>query len=242
MTESDAVWSEAESQVYRELSDFAVPERERQIDIFVSLVRASSASGPVLDLCCGEGLISAALHAAFPALSIHAYDGSQSMLDETFRRIGASDRLHGRLIDLEARDWRRFDRGLRAVTSSLAVHHLDGPGKRRLFEDIHAALSPGGVFVLSDIILPTRPAGEAIAGQMWDEEVKRRSRDHDGTERAFKTFRETRWNHFHHGELDPIDKPSTLADHVDWLRDAGFVDVDIHWMLAGNAIFSAWKA
>ena len=43
--------------------------------------------------------------------------------------------------------------------------------------------------------------------------------------------------------LDPddIDKPSPLFDHLQWLEDAGFVDVDVHWMLAGHALFSARK-
>jgi len=34
-----------------------------------------------------------------------------------------------------------------AVVSALAVHHLDDAGKRALFGRLHAALTPGGVFV-----------------------------------------------------------------------------------------------
>ena len=40
------------------------------------------------------------------------------------------------------------------VVSALAVHHLDGPGKQDLFHRIAAALSPGGAFVLADVVVP----------------------------------------------------------------------------------------
>jgi len=43
------------------------------------------------------------------------------------------------------------------VVSALAVHHLDGAGKRDLFRRVVAALRAGGVFVLGDVIVPERP-------------------------------------------------------------------------------------
>ncbi|MBV8710820.1 MAG: Sua5/YciO/YrdC/YwlC family protein [Solirubrobacterales bacterium] len=44
------------------------------------------------------------------------------------------------------------------VTSALCVHHLDGEGKARLFRRVHAALAPGGLFVMGDVVVPTEPA------------------------------------------------------------------------------------
>jgi len=138
--------------------------------------------------------------------------------------------------------WRRFDAPLRAVVSSLAVHHLDGAAKRRLFADMHSALAPGGVFVLADVIEPATPAGQAIAATMWDQEARRRSSRTNGGDAAFAAFQNSGWNHFHAEALDPVDKPSRLTEHLDWLRAAGFVDVDLHWMMAGHVLLSAWKA
>ena len=67
MTDPAAAWSETESETYRDLSRYAVPERERQIAVAGALVRASPAQGAVLDLCCGEGLLAGALLAAVSA-------------------------------------------------------------------------------------------------------------------------------------------------------------------------------
>jgi tRNA (cmo5U34)-methyltransferase len=44
------------------------------------------------------------------------------------------------------------------VASVLCVHHLDGPGKADLFARIAAALAPGGLFVLGDVVVPLDPA------------------------------------------------------------------------------------
>jgi tRNA (cmo5U34)-methyltransferase len=40
------------------------------------------------------------------------------------------------------------------VVSALAVHHLDGAGKRELFARVAGVLGPGGFFVLGDVVVP----------------------------------------------------------------------------------------
>jgi tRNA (cmo5U34)-methyltransferase len=44
------------------------------------------------------------------------------------------------------------------VVSALAVHHLDGAAKAELFGRVHAVVSPGGRFVLGDVVIPDKPA------------------------------------------------------------------------------------
>lgn len=232
-------WTESESAVYRDLSRYAVPQRERQIAVIVDRVAGATVAGDVLEICCGEGLLTAALLERLPAARVHAYDGSDSMLAATRERAGAADRLDTRRIDIADRDWRRFDTPLRAAVSSLAVHHLDGAGKRSLFADLHAALAPGGVFVLADVVQPATAAGSAIAADLWDQEVQDRALSLDGHLGGFEAFGRADWNHFRHAELDPMDQPSTVVEQLDWLRAAGFVDADLHWMTAGQMILSA---
>jgi tRNA (cmo5U34)-methyltransferase len=233
-------WTEAESVTYRIISDVAVPERERQIAIMTDLVSATTAPGPVLDLCCGEGLWTQALIQALPGATVYAYDRSPSMLAETRRRTGAGDQLVTREIDIVARDWRHFDQPLRAAVSSLAVHHLDGLEKQVLFADLYQELALGGVFVLADVIRPVTRVGDQLAARMWDEETERRARDR-GSVDGLAAFQDRGWNHFHCADPDPVDKPSTIAEQIDWLRAAGFGNVDLHWMLAGQVVMSAWK-
>ena len=48
------------------------------------------------------------------------------------------------------------------VASALAVHHMAPAEKRRLFGRIREVLSPGGRFVLADLIVPINPADVTI--------------------------------------------------------------------------------
>jgi L-threonylcarbamoyladenylate synthase len=48
------------------------------------------------------------------------------------------------------------------VASALAVHHLDGGEKARLFQRVRAVLAPGGRFVLADVVVPDDPADARI--------------------------------------------------------------------------------
>src|SRR3546814_13415965 len=107
MTDSSAVWTEAESALYRDLSRYAVPQRERQVAIVVERVAGAAAVGDVLDICCGEGLLTAALLERLPDARVHAYDGSESMLAATRERARGSARLAPRLIDIAATAWER---------------------------------------------------------------------------------------------------------------------------------------
>jgi tRNA (cmo5U34)-methyltransferase len=44
------------------------------------------------------------------------------------------------------------------VASALCVHHLDGAQKADLFERVLSVLTPGGRFVLADVVVPVDPA------------------------------------------------------------------------------------
>ncbi|MHA1567302.1 MAG: class I SAM-dependent methyltransferase, partial [Alphaproteobacteria bacterium] len=105
-----------------------------------------------------------------------------------------------------------------------------------------AMLTSGGIFVLADLIEPTTPAGKAIAGAMWDDAVRQVALASDGNLAAYDYFRQDEWNYFNQPQpADSIDQPSSLHDQLDWLRDAGFETVDIHWMRAGHVIVSGRK-
>lgn len=239
---ADDGWSENTSTHFVDYGDYFVPGREAQTAILCRLVADLDAGGPVVDLCCGEGLLSAALLDRLPGATVHAHDGSPTMLAKTRERLAAfAGRFETRLFDLAATDWRRFPEPVRAFVSSLAIHHLDGAAKAALYADLARALAPGGMIAIADLIAPATATGRAIAAEAWDAEVRRRALERDGDLAAFTVFRDDRWNYYADPEPDPIDQPSPLIDQLRWLEDAGLVDVEVHWLLAGHAVFSARK-
>ena len=237
-----AGWSEDTSNQFVDHGDYFVPEREAQIEIICSLI-PDSRYPHVVELCCGEGLLSAALLARHADIIIHAYDGSPTMLAKTAERLDEfPDRYTTREIDIAATEWRRFPWPVRAFVSSLAVHHLDGAGKQKLFADLAAALAPGGALVIADLIEPETERGRDVAARDWDHAVRSRSLELDGDLKAFEFFRDDVWNYYSDPSPDPIDQPSALLDQLKWLEDAGLENADVHWLKAGHAIFSAVKA
>jgi tRNA (cmo5U34)-methyltransferase len=241
-SERPAAWSEDESRAFLDQGRFFVPEREEQIETVVRLV-PDPGSGHLLDLCCGEGLLSKALLERFPNAAVHGLDGSAAMLARAQETLSAfGDRFEARAFDLADAAWRSFPWPLHGIVSSLAVHHLDDREKRRLYRDLAALLAPGGALVIADLIQPAHTLGTAAAAKAWDEAVRRRSLDLAGNLDAYNAFRDTGWNLYAMTEPDPYDKPSRVLDHLHWLGQAGLVDVDVYWLKAGHAIYGGVKA
>jgi SAM-dependent methyltransferase len=151
------------------------------------------------------------------------------------------DRFEGVLFDLGGDDWRRIDSKVKAVVTSLAVHHLIGQEKANLFTDVYQMLAPGGSFIIADIVDPNHHRSKILAAAAYDAAVLERSIAFDGHTGAFDFFRREGWNIFHELDPDDIDKPSPLYDQLLWLDAAGFDSIDVFWMRAGHAIFGGWK-
>jgi tRNA (cmo5U34)-methyltransferase len=234
-------WREDDSALFIDYGRAFTPDRERQQAIICELV-ASAAPRRVVELCCGGGELARLLLERLPEARLLALDGSPTMLAQTRETCAVhAGRLELRQFDLAADDWRGLQPAPDAICSSLAVHHLDGPQKQELFSDLHRALRPGGVFVLADLIRPASDAGWRIAAEDWDRAVAERSLRLYGDDRAHQKFAELRWNYFTWPDDNTIDHPSSVAEHVGWLEAAGFAAIELHWLLAGHAIFSARK-
>jgi tRNA (cmo5U34)-methyltransferase len=237
-----AGWSEETSRIFIDYGRYIVPERDRQMQIIATLLSRLDGLSVVLELCCGEGLLAELLLDRYPAFTIQGRDGSVEMLKRAGERLTRfGNRFQGSLFDLASTDWRKPVFGIHAVVSSLAIHHLTGPQKQELFLDVYRMLGDGGVFVIADIVEPADEAGKRLAAETWDEVVRRQSLEIDGNTDAFDFFVREGWNTFRYLDPEDIDKPSPLFDQLKWLEQAGFVDVDAHWMLAGHAVFSGRK-
>ena len=64
--------------------------------------------------------------------------------------------------------------------------------------------------------------------------------DADVVRRELARFVGEGWNYYRQPD-DPIDRPSSLAEQLGWLREIGFVGVDAFWVKAGHALFGGYK-
>jgi tRNA (cmo5U34)-methyltransferase len=233
-------WNEAISQAFIDYGRYFVPDRQTQIETLCSLIPIEPAPLQVLELCCGEGMLAEAILERLPRARLSGLDGSPEMLRRAGQRLARfGERFQSRLFDLASSEWRQPDGVYQAILSSLAIHHLDGPAKQRLYQDLYRMLSPGGVLLVADIIQPVSATGLENAAQAWDESVRQQALAFDGHLGAFEFFEREGWNTYRHP--DPMDMPSGLYEQLGWLSQAGFAGVDVYWLKAGHAVYGGQK-
>ena len=116
-------------------------------------VAAASTGRTVLELGTGTGETALRVLARNPGARWTGIDGSEAMVAHARERLPGADLRVQRLEDPLPQG--PFD----LVVSCLAVHHLDGEGKRDLFRRI-ARVSDA--FVLGDVVVPERSEDAAI--------------------------------------------------------------------------------
>jgi 2-polyprenyl-3-methyl-5-hydroxy-6-metoxy-1,4-benzoquinol methylase len=102
----------------------------------------------VLDVGCGKGHAMIALAKLFPKSRFHGYDFSANAIEEGRRLIATSGATNVKLeiVDMsEFAEINRYD----LVTTFDAVHDQKHP--QDLIKGIHAALKPGGTYLMQDI-------------------------------------------------------------------------------------------
>ena len=128
-----------------------------------AVVRASSgvAARRVLELGTGAGETAGRVLERHPDAHLTGIDSSSEML------AAARIALPAGRADLVLQDLADplppgpFD----LVVSALAVHHLEGAGKARLFADVARTMRPGSLFVLGDVVVPEDPRDALIENE-----------------------------------------------------------------------------
>jgi tRNA (cmo5U34)-methyltransferase len=171
----------------------------------------ASATLEVLDLGAGTGLFSAMVMGRLPQARLHLVDVSDPMLAQARQRFAGAAASSA---SFEVRDYTQGSLGgpWDLVISALSIHHLDDGAKRALFARIFEALRPAGLFVNAEQVLGPTPAAEARYRRLWDDQVLASGVDRLEYERAVERMRH--------------DRCATLGDQLEWMRAAGFTEVD----------------
>jgi len=178
----------------------------------------------VLDLGSGSGLFTAILLTKYPKARVTLLDLSGKMLDVAKERFA------------EHPDFQYVQCGFEDVAlagpfdiviSGIAIHHLPGPEKRRLYEKVFRMLVPGGTFINSDQIKGETPATDDLNIRKWRESIESSGLPRAEIDAAYERMK--------------FDQPSTVSEQLEWLREIGFADVDTLFKWFPLAVFYAKK-
>ncbi|MFW6074296.1 MAG: methyltransferase [Chloroflexota bacterium] len=236
-------WDESASEMYRKAARVAVPARDEQIATIIALAPFHRDDAfRIVDIGGGEGQLGDGLLTAFPRARLLHLDGSSSMLERAERRLSNHEgRYNLEWFDLLDAGWHGLLEGADYVVSSLAIHHLDGDGKRGLYRTVRENLSDRGAMIVADLVDPVHPVVKDYFAATYDVEAKRLSDAAEGEEDLYQFFLDSQWNLYRYPDPE-VDIPSRLHEHLDWLREAGFAGADCFWLRAGHAIYGGFAS
>lgn len=241
-------WDEGSSATFIDRGRVYTPRRDEIAEVFCDLIPAEPDDAfAIVELGTGAGWLSEALARRYRLARVVGFDGSAAMRAETTRTLARfGERAGVRPFRLEDDGWRRELPGdLRAIVSSLTIHHLRGPEKRTLFADLFAALTPGGALLICDVVMPANEWGQRQMARAWDADVQRQSMAETGSDAAYQAFLADDWNMYavksQASVEDEIDHPSTTVEQLGWLAEAGFGQLDVFWARAGHVLFGGYK-
>ncbi len=205
--------------------------------IETALRRRGSEVRRFLDVGAGAGAMSALVRRVFPGAEAVLLDYSEPMLARAEERLGPAGEgswqaVHGDLREptwVQALPPGRFD----LAVSSYAIHHLPAARKRGLYAELHDVLEPGAMFLNLDFVLIDGP----LAG-LFDEQMAANAvvleHEHGGSRSDDEVEREILAD-------DSDDQPDRAEQQLQWLHEAGFAEVELHFKWAEAAIFGAVK-
>lgn len=201
------------------------------------LIDLTPSGSKLLELGSGSGLFSKQLIETENFSDFYLTDGAENMLEIAKVNLKSTKtNLHFDKLDFTALDWsKRYEsNNISAVTSSMALHHATN--KQLLFNEVYKLLESKGVFVFADHIAGTTPVIDKLIGTKRARIKLRKDLNIDDA--AVKRFivEDNR------KQVAEGNACESLSDYLNYLKEAGFVDVDCVWRDHWLAVFVAIKS
>lgn len=181
----------------------------------------------ILDIGCGTGTFVKILKEVFPDSKVTGLDFSKNMIEIAKEKLDEYKNdinfLVGDFNKLNI--YRQFD----LIVSSFALHHIPSDiEKLRLYKNIFAALNTNGVFLNADIVLGSNNYIRSLYEKKWKEHVTQKLPQYKIEKKILEKY-----------QAD--DNPSEIFNHLKWLENSGFCQVEIIWKYYKFAIFGGFK-
>jgi ubiquinone/menaquinone biosynthesis C-methylase UbiE len=219
----------------------AIPLAQEQIGVMMSILKTRE--HPIrsfLDLGCGDGILGAAILGEYPAARGVLADFSEPMLEQAREQLkDVTDQLVFENIDYSNSGWvdqiqaySPFD----AIVSGYSIHHQPDDRKREIYEEIFFLLDPGGWFINIEHVSSAAQLNIDLFENHYVTARYAIEQSHGGTRTVQELSEEYR---------NRPDKAANILAPVelqcDWLREAGYEEVDCYFRIYELAVFAGRK-
>jgi len=202
----------------------------------------------VLDVGAGAGALTQQLITAYPNARVTCQDFSSVMLGHARERLRQfSGRVTFVQSDLKLPTWLKPVEGtFDAVVSTLVFHTVPTRAKA-IYGEIFQVVKPGGCFLMGDSVAPAGPAVGAVYRKTLlsahQAKVKRETGIEESLAEIEEELRERRRlrRHSQGRPAETFSRSGTLAVHLEWLRLAGFDEIDCLWKEGRRAIIAGFR-
>lgn len=200
-----------------------IPYYLEQHQIIYSLLPGEDKKYRVLDLGCGNGILSELVFQKLPHSHIVCFDLTEEMLKAYEKKLS---KYFGK-FELKQGDFRTdsIGQGYDIIIAGLTLHHLIWEERKEFYKILYSSLNEGGLLIARDIIIDENKEVVKDQYDQWKEFMRSQGEDPD----------------FWYSKHIEKDHPMTLTDHFNWLEKAGFSKAACHWRFYNFAITTAEK-
>jgi len=216
--------------------EFLIPKFRESHEIIVSMLDfPRSQELRFADLGSGFGELSKRLLLHFPAALVFGIDDKRAIMEKTRASLKEFD---GRFIGFERNlqniSWTEGLAPLDAVASSFTLDYLPEQEHQRIISDAYHVLNPLGRWVSCEFYQATDARVNRIFHDLEIQYVQNSMQKGELTrEQVDRLSRSTLLRQKHH--------VCRLDEKMDWLRQAGFKNVDVPWRFLNLAVVSGVK-
>jgi len=165
----------------------------------------------ILDLGSGNGNVTAQLITYFPNARFTLVDASAEMIDLCRNRFKAYDFIY---VNKYFKDFLFKEESYDLIVAGFSLHHCDENEKQSLFNKINTSLKKDGIFSCSDLMISKTNPNHPMLLEQWKKFVNSN----------FSDGKKWIWLMEHY---EAFDKPTDYLVQIEWLRNAGFINIQI---------------
>ncbi len=138
--------------------------QEKRLNQWLAKYIKIPARSSVLDVGCGTGLLTAAIAASHPDVTVIGIDASTTMIAVADRKRRSQNCTYQTAL---AEKLPFPAATFAAVSSALFFHHVHFELKKRCLQEIYRVLKPGGRIIIADMDVPYTKLGWSLSLGAW---------------------------------------------------------------------------